>query len=54
MGEWFLVLYWSGPIGLGIFLALLGLFIFLLTKADETSKRTKAMMKEKGLDKKKS
>jgi len=53
MGDWFLILGWSSPIGIGIFLALLGLFIFLVTKADETSKRTKAMMKEKGLDRKK-
>ncbi len=49
MENLWLVLFWSGPIGLGIFLALLGTFIWLLTKADETSKRTKAMMKEKGL-----
>ena len=53
MGEWFLILGWSGPIGIGIFLALLGVFIYLISKADETSKRTKAMMKEKGLDSKK-
>jgi len=43
------VLFWSGPIGLGIFFAGLGVFIWLLAKADETSKRTKAMVKEKGL-----
>ena len=46
----FPLLFWSGPIGLGIFLALLGVFIFLLAKADEISKRTKAMLKAKGLD----
>ena len=50
MDMW-LVLFWSGPIGLGIFLALLGVFIFLLAKADRISKQTKAMMKEKGLEK---
>jgi len=50
MDIW-LVLFWSGPIGLGIFLALLGVFIFLLAKADRISKQTKAMMKEKGLEK---
>ena len=44
-GLW-LVLFWSGPIGLGIFLALLGTFIWLLAKADEIRKRTKAMTKE--------
>ncbi len=49
----FLLLFWSGPIGVGIFLALLGTFIWLLAKADEVSKRTKAMVKEKGLGKKK-
>jgi len=48
----FLILFWSGPIGLGIFLALLGTFIWLLAKADEISKRTKAFVKEKGLEKK--
>ena len=42
----FTVLFWSGPIGLGIFLALLGVFIWLLAKADEISKRTKAREKE--------
>jgi uncharacterized membrane protein len=46
------VFYWTGPIGIGIFLVCLGAMIFLLTKADEVNKRTKAMMKEKGLDKK--
>ncbi len=52
MDMW-LVLFWTGPIGVGIFLALLGVFIWLLAKADEISKRTKAMVKEKGLEKKK-
>ena len=52
MDNWFLVLFWSGPIGLGIFLALLGTFILLVSKANEISKRTQAMMKEKGLGKK--
>jgi hypothetical protein len=49
----FLILFWSGPIGLGIGLALIGTFVLLLAKADEISKRTKVMMKEKGLEKKK-
>jgi hypothetical protein len=49
--EWQLVLGWGSPIGIGIFLVLLGLMIFLLTKADETSKRTRAFTKEKGLEK---
>jgi membrane protein implicated in regulation of membrane protease activity len=46
----FLLLFWSGPIGIGIFLVLLGTFIWLLSKAVETKKRTKAMMKEKGIE----
>jgi len=37
----FLILYWTGPIGIGIFLVCLGTMIFLLAKADEISKRTK-------------
>ena len=48
----FLLLFWSGPIGLGIGLALIGTFILLLAKADEISKRTKAFAKEKGIEKK--
>jgi hypothetical protein len=53
MDELFLILFWSGPIGIGLFLALLGVFIWLLAKADEISKHTKAFEKEKGLEKKK-
>ncbi|MFH0769436.1 MAG: hypothetical protein V1932_07750 [Chloroflexota bacterium] len=52
MDNLWLALYWTGPIGVGVFLACLGTFIWLLAKADETSKRTKVMMKEKGLEKK--
>jgi len=48
----FLILGWSGPIGIGVFLVCLGAMIYLLSKADEISKRTKAMEKEKGLEKK--
>ena len=51
MDMW-LVFYWTGPIGVGIFLVCLGAMIFLLTKADEVSKRAKVFSKEKGLDKK--
>lgn len=51
MDLW-IVLFWSGPIGLGIGLALIGTFVWLLAKADEISKRTKAFAKEKGLEKK--
>ena len=53
MDELFLILFWSGPIGLGIFLVCLGTMIWLIAKADEISKRTQAMVKEKGLEKKK-
>ncbi len=41
MRELFFVLFWSGPIGIGIFLALLGTFIWLLAKANEINKRTR-------------
>jgi len=41
MENLWLVLFWSGPIGLGVFLALLGTFILLLAKANEISKRVK-------------
>jgi hypothetical protein len=50
--DWILILGWGSPIGIGIFLVLLGLMIFLIAKADEISKRTKAFTKEKGIDKK--
>ena len=53
MESLFLILGWPGPIGVGIFLVCLGTMIWLLSKADEISKRTKAMAKEKGLEKKK-
>lgn len=52
MENLWLVLFWSGPIGVGIFLVCLGTMIWLLAKTDEISKRTKAMLKEKGLEKK--
>ena len=53
MESLWLVLHWGSPIGLGIFLLCLGGMLYLLSKADEVSKRTKAMSKEKGLEKKK-
>ena len=52
MENLWLVLFWTGPIGIGIFLLCLGGMICLLAKADEISKRTKAMVREKGRDKK--
>ena len=51
-GDLFLVLGWGSPIGIGLFLTLLGAMIFLLAKADKISKHTKAFAKEKGLDRK--
>jgi hypothetical protein len=52
MDNLWLVLFWSGPVGLGIFLALLGTFIWLLAKANLIKAQTKALEKEKGLEKK--
>ncbi|MFC2070927.1 hypothetical protein ACFLTB_07160 [Chloroflexota bacterium] len=46
-----ILLFWSGPIGVGIFLLCLSGMILMLAKANEISKRTKAFSKEKGLDK---
>ncbi len=40
MENMWLVLFWTGPIGIGIFLGLLGAFIYLLAKAAEIRKRT--------------
>jgi formate-dependent nitrite reductase membrane component NrfD len=51
MNIW-LALFWTGPIGIGIFLAGLGAMVYLFSKADEVSKRTKAFAREKELDKK--
>jgi TM2 domain-containing membrane protein YozV len=48
----FLLFFWTGPIGIGIFLVCLGTMIWLLSRADEIGKRSRAMMKDKGLDKK--
>ena len=52
MDSLWLSLYWGSPIGTGIFLVCLGGMIYLLARADEISKRTKAFVKEKGLEKK--
>jgi hypothetical protein len=46
MDMW-LVFYWTGPIGVGIFLVCLGGMICLLAKADEISKRSKIYKKDK-------
>ena len=47
MNQVFLLLFWSGPIGIGIFLVLLGTFIWLLAKANEVNKRVSKTEKEK-------
>jgi uncharacterized integral membrane protein len=47
MGNWFLILGWSSPIGIGIFLVCLGGMIYLLSKADAESKRGRREEKEK-------
>lgn len=53
MGDLWLALHWGSPIGLAFFFVGLGGMIYLLSKADEVSKRTKAFAREKGLEKKK-
>ena len=47
MGDWILILGWGSPIGIGIFLLFLGGMIYLLTRADEISKRVRREEKEK-------
>lgn len=42
MGEFWLVFWWTGPIGVGIFLVCLATMIYLLAKADAVSKHAKA------------
>ncbi len=41
MENLWLVLFWGGPIGLGIFLLCLGAMIYFLAKANEVNKRSK-------------
>jgi len=47
MENWFLILGWVSPIGIGIFLLCLGGMLYLLTKADAESKRVRREEKEK-------
>ena len=47
MENLWLVLFWSGPIGVGIFLVCLGIFIWLLSKADAVKKSAHGKEKEK-------
>ena len=41
MDSLWLALFWGSPIGLGVFLAGLGVLLYLVTKAREIEKRTK-------------
>ena len=45
MDMW-LVFFWSGPIGIGVFLVCLGIFIWLLAKADAVKKSVEGKEKE--------
>jgi len=47
MEQLFMILGWPSPIGLGIFLFLLGSMIYMIAKADEISKRIKHEYKDK-------
>ncbi len=47
MDNLFLILGWGSPIGLGIFLFLLGSMIYMITKADAIGKRAKHEYKDK-------
>ena len=49
MESLFLILGWSGPIGIGIFLLCLGGMLYLLSKADATEKKHKGIGKGKGV-----
>jgi hypothetical protein len=42
MDTLWLVFFWSGPIGVGIFLVCLGTMIWLIAKANEINKRIKS------------
>ena len=41
MDEWFVILFWSGPIGLGAFFAGLGVFFWGVSKSREADKKAK-------------
>jgi len=47
MESWFLILGWSSPIGIGVFLLCLGSMIYLISKADAVNKRVRREEKEK-------
>lgn len=39
MGEWFVVLFWTGPIGVGIFLAGLGVLFWGIGQMAKNGKK---------------
>jgi uncharacterized membrane protein len=41
MDELWLVLYWTGPIGVGFFLMSIGVMVYLLSKAKSTDESNK-------------
>lgn len=47
MDNFWLILWWTGPIGVGIFLICLGGMIYLITKADVLKKSKGWEEKEK-------
>jgi hypothetical protein len=47
MDQLFMILGWGSPIGIGIFLILLGAMIYFIARADEISKRAKHEYKDK-------
>jgi hypothetical protein len=53
MDNIWLALHWGSPIGLAIFFVGLGAMVYLFSKSDEISKRTRAFAREKGLEWKK-
>jgi len=44
--DWWLIFFWSGPIGVGFFLVCLGLFIWLVGKSKKESDWKKCEKKE--------
>lgn len=53
MESLWLAFSWGSPIGLAFFFVGLGGTVYLLSKANEISKRTRAFAREQGLEKKK-
>ena len=41
MGEWFIILFWTGPIGIGAFLAGLGVLFWGIGQARKSEKDKK-------------